>query len=42
VGHVHACLSHVTNEIKKEVFIFLVLFIDDSVMLLEKTSVEIF
>jgi hypothetical protein len=34
--------SYVVNEIKKGVFIFLELFIDDSVILLEKTSVEIF
>jgi hypothetical protein len=34
--------SHVVNEIKKGVFIFLELFIDDSVILLENMSVEIF
>jgi len=34
--------SYVVNEIKKRVFIFLELFIDVSVILLEKMSVEIF
>jgi hypothetical protein len=34
--------SHVVNEIKKGVFIFLKLFIDDSVILLENMIVEIF
>jgi hypothetical protein len=33
--------SYVVNEIKKRVFIFLELFIDVSVILLEKMSVEI-
>jgi hypothetical protein len=34
--------SYVTDEIKKGIFNFLELFIDDSVMLLEKYTVEIF
>jgi hypothetical protein len=34
--------SYVVNEIKKEVFIFLELSIDDSVILLDKMNVEIF
>lgn len=42
VGHTHACLSSVIDEIENGVYVLLELFIDDGVTSFKKLNVEDF